>query len=174
MTAWFLEHGYRVACLPQPACFEGEGDVLFCGDDLFAGYRFRSELEAHRLLGELLGMPIRSLELADPWFYHLDTCLLPLRAGQAAYYSEAFSPASQRLLKETIPDLIPVISEEARRFACNALRIGDAIVMNTGCGFLASALTEAGYRVFEVETTEFLKAGGGPKCLVLFLERDRP
>jgi N-dimethylarginine dimethylaminohydrolase len=173
-TAWFLDRGYRVACLPRPACFEGEGDVLFCGDQLVAGYRFRSELEAHRLLGDLLGLPIRSLELIDPWFYHLDTCLLPLRAGQAAYYPDAFSAASQRLLKETISDLIPVTAEEAHRFACNALPIGDAIVMNTGCAFLASALNEAGYRVHEVETAEFLKAGGGPKCLALFLERDRP
>jgi N-dimethylarginine dimethylaminohydrolase len=172
--AWFLERGYRVACLPQPAFFEGEGDALFCGGELFAGYRFRSELEAHRLLGDLVGRPVHSLELVDPWFYHLDTCFFPLRTGQAAYYPEAFSQTSQRLLKETIPDLIPVTTDEAHRFACNALYIRDAVVMNTGCPFLASVLAEAGYRVFEVETTEFLKAGGGPKCLALYLERDTP
>ncbi|MDE2485705.1 MAG: amidinotransferase, partial [candidate division NC10 bacterium] len=43
-TQWFLERNYRVACLSEPAFFEGEGDALFCGDLLFAGYRFRSEL----------------------------------------------------------------------------------------------------------------------------------
>ncbi len=171
-TAWFLERGYRVACLPQPAFFEGEGDALFCGRELFAGYRFRSELEAHRLVRDLVGLPVHSLELVDPWFYHLDTCFLPFGAEQAAYYPEAFSPASQRLLKEMIPDLIPVTREEAHRFACNALLIGRTVVMNKDCLFISRVLTEAGYHVHEVETTEFLKAGGGPKCLALFLNRE--
>ncbi|MBZ0169030.1 MAG: hypothetical protein K8F29_06285 [Kofleriaceae bacterium] len=171
-TQWFLERNYRVACLPEPALFEGEGDALFCGDRLFAGYRFRSELQAHHLLAELVGMPVHSLELADPWFYHLDTCLCPLQPGRAAYYPDAFSPASQRLLKETIPELFPVTEVEARRFACNAIVVGQAVVMNADCPHLARTLAEAGYQVHEVETTEFLKAGGGPKCLALFLDRE--
>jgi N-dimethylarginine dimethylaminohydrolase len=170
-TAWFLKQGYRVACLPQPCFFEGEGDALFCGGELFAGYRFRSELEAHRCLGELLDVTIHSLELSDPWFYHLDTCFCPLGPGQAIYYPDALSGVSQRLLKERIPELIPVTVEEAHCFACNAIVIGRAVVMNRGCSQLSRVLTEAGYHVYEVETTEFLKAGGGPKCLVLFLER---
>ncbi|MDE2484872.1 MAG: amidinotransferase [candidate division NC10 bacterium] len=171
-TQWFLERNYRVACLAEPAFFEGEGDALFCGDLLFAGYRFRSELQAHHLLGELIGLPVHSLELTDPWFYHLDTCLCPLQSGRAAYSPEAFSPASQRLLKETITELFPVTEAEARRFACNAIVVGKAVVMNADCPHLSRTLAEAGYHVHEVETTEFLKAGGGPKCLALFLDRD--
>lgn len=172
VTQWFLERRYRVACLPQPAFFEGEGDALFCGDLLFAGHRFRSELQAHRLLGELIGLPVHSLELTDPWFYHLDTCFCPLRSGQAAYYPGAFSPASQRLLKEMIPELFPVTEGEARRFACNAIVVGQAVVMNADCPHLFRTLAGAGYQVHEVDTTEFLKAGGGPKCLALCLDRD--
>jgi N-dimethylarginine dimethylaminohydrolase len=171
-TQWFAERNYRVACLAEPAFFEGEGDALFCGDLLFAGYRFRSELQAHHLLAELLGIPVHSLELTDPWFYHLDTCLCPLRSGRAAYYPEAFSPSSQRLLKEMIPELLPVTEVEARRFACNAVVVGQAVVLNADCPHLSRMLVEAGCRVYEVETTEFLKAGGGPKCLALFLDRD--
>ncbi len=170
-TQWFLERNYRVVCLPEPVLFEGEGDALFYEDCLFAGYRFRSELQAHHLLAELLGLPVHSLELTDPWFYHLDTCLCPLQQGQAAYYPEAFSPASQRLLKEAIPELFPVTEAEARRFVCNAIVVGQAVVMNADCPHLSRTLVEAGYRVYEVGTTEFLKAGGGPKCLALFLDR---
>ncbi|MCZ7625664.1 MAG: hypothetical protein M5R38_07305 [Candidatus Methylomirabilis sp.] len=110
--------------------------------------------------------------MTDPWFYHLDTCFCPLQAGRAAYYPEAFSPASQRLLKETIAELIPVTETEARRFACNAIVVGQAVVMNADCPHLSQMLAETGYRVYEVGTTEFLKAGGGPKCLALFLDRD--
>jgi len=171
-TQWFLERGYLVACLPEPACFEGEGDALFCGHLLFAGYRFRSDRQSHRLLSELTGLPIHSLELIDPWFYHLDTCFCPLQPGRAVYYPEAFSAASQRLLKETIAELIPVTEAEARRFACNAIVVGQAVVANADCPHLCRTLTEAGYQVYEVETTEFLKAGGGPKCLALSLNRE--
>lgn len=173
-TQWFLERNYRVACLPEPAFFEGEGDALFCGNLLFAGCRFRSELHAHHLLAKLIGLPVHSLELTDPWFYHLDTCLCPLQPGRAAYYPEAFSPASQRLLKEMIPELIPVMEAEARCFACNAIVVGRAVVMSADCPNLSRTLTDAGYQVHGVETTEFLKAGGGPKCLALFLDRDTP
>jgi N-dimethylarginine dimethylaminohydrolase len=172
-TQWFAEQNYRVACLSEPACFEGEGDALFCGTTLFAGYRFRSDIQAHRLLAELLGLNVQSLELSDPWFYHLDTCLCPLQPGLAVYYPEAFSPASQRLLKETIPELLPVTEAEAKRLACNALVIGRSVIINADCPHLSRTLTEAGYQVHEVETTEFLKSGGGPKCLALFLDRDR-
>jgi N-dimethylarginine dimethylaminohydrolase len=98
--------------------------------------------------------------------------LCPLQPGRAAYYPEAFSPASQRLLKETVPELLPVTEAEARRFACNAIVAGKAVVMNADCPHLSRTLAEAGYRVHKVETTEFLKAGGGPKCLALFLDRD--
>ena len=171
-TQWFAERNYRVACLAEPAFFEGEGGALLCGNDLFAGYRFRSEQQAHHLLSELLGLHVHSLELTDPWFYHLDTCLCPLQPGRAAYYPEAFSPAGQRLLKETIPELFPVSEAEAKRLACNALVIGRSVMINAGCFHLARMLSEAGYQVHEVETTEFLKAGGGPKCLALFLDRD--
>lgn len=171
-TAWFRERGYRIASLPDSSCFEGEGDMLFCGYELFAGYRFRSDVQAHGALRELLGLAVHPLELVDPSFYHLDTCFCPLGPGQAVYYPEAFSSTSQRLLKETVPELIPVTAAEAHRFACNALRIGRVVVMNTGCFHVARFLTEAGYQVHEVETTEFLKAGGGPKCLVLFLDRE--
>ncbi len=172
VTQWVAGQNYRVTHLPAPVFFEGEGDALFCGTILFAGYRFRSDIQAHRLLAELLGLNVQSLELSDPWFYHLDTCLCPLQPGLAVYYPEAFSPASQRLLKETIPELLPVTEAEAKRLACNALVIGRSVIINADCPHLSRTLTEAGYQVHEVETTEFLKSGGGPKCLALFLDRD--
>jgi len=173
-TGWFRERGYRIVSVSNSGCFEGEGDMLFCGDELFGGYRFRSDLEAYGAVREVLGLMVHPLELVDPWFYHLDTCFCPLGPGQAIYYPEAFSSTSRRLLKETVPGLIPVTTAEAHHFTCNALCIGRAVVMNAGCPHIARYLTEAGYHVHEVETTEFLKAGGGPKCLALFLDREGP
>src|SRR5437868_1881766 len=44
---WFADHGYRVAEVPEGVFFEGAGDMLRCGEHLFAGYHFRSDLSAH-------------------------------------------------------------------------------------------------------------------------------
>src|SRR5947209_6740539 len=41
--AWFEENGYTVATLPADCKFEGEGDALFVGDTLAAGYLKRSD-----------------------------------------------------------------------------------------------------------------------------------
>jgi N-dimethylarginine dimethylaminohydrolase len=43
------------------------------------------------------------------------------------------------------------------------------VVLNTGCGDLKSILLGMGYAVWETDLSEFIKAGGAAKCLVLFL-----
>src|SRR2546421_809188 len=40
---WAEARGFRVVRLPEGCHFEGAGDALFCGETLFAGYRFRSD-----------------------------------------------------------------------------------------------------------------------------------
>ena len=65
--------------LPENLYFEGEGDALFGGDALFCGYKFRSDIQSHRAVADILGCLVISVELVDPRFYHLDTCFCPLR-----------------------------------------------------------------------------------------------
>ena len=45
---WMEEHGYEIVWLPDDLYFEGEGDALFGGDALFCGYKFRTDINAHR------------------------------------------------------------------------------------------------------------------------------
>src|SRR5881392_602146 len=70
--AWFAANGYTVETLPEGMYFEGAGDALFCGDDLYAGYRIRSDAAAHQWLAKALGTLVLPVELVDPRFYHLD------------------------------------------------------------------------------------------------------
>ncbi|MGH3234885.1 MAG: amidinotransferase, partial [Streptosporangiaceae bacterium] len=65
---------------------EGEGDILFTGRALIAGYGFRTDLAAHAELEETFGVPVMSVRLVDPRFYHLDTAMCVLDADTAAYY----------------------------------------------------------------------------------------
>jgi N-dimethylarginine dimethylaminohydrolase len=166
---WFRERGYEVVHLPQDYYFEGEGDLLRCGESWFAGYHIRSDVVAHQRVAEIIDREILSLELTSGWFYHLDTCFCPLSERAALYYPPAFDAYAQAVLENQIPVLIPVPAQEAERFACNAVVGGQNVIMNTGCPVVRGKLDELGFNVFETPLDEFLKAGGSAKCLTLII-----
>lgn len=167
---WFATHGFQVTRLADEQYFEGAGDALFCGDTLFAGYRHRSDIRALQEVAALLGHRIVPMELVDPYFYHVDTCLCPLAPGVAAYFPGAFDQYGQRSLREWIPDLIEVASDEARHFACNAVVVGRHVVTNVGCPEFHRQLRERGFEPVATDLGEFLKSGGSAKCLTLRLD----
>ena len=167
---WFATHGFTVEELPPDAFFEGAGDALECGEHLFCGYHFRSEIRSHDIIARLLNRRVLSLQLADPRFYHLDTCFCPLSAGQAMYYPGAFDEYARRVLAAHISDLIEVSEHDALRFGCNAVCLGEHVVVPTGCTQLVADLCSRGYRVHPVNLSEYLKSGGAAKCLTLRLD----
>ena len=52
-------------------------------------------------------------------------------------------------------------------YACNALGIGDKVILPAGYPKTAATLKAHGYDVLLVPTTEFAKADGGVTCLAL-------
>ncbi len=166
---WFRKNGYIVKKIERPFAFEGEGDALFMGSELYTGFHFRSDVEAHDEISGLLGVPYFAIELADKRFYHLDTCFAPLNETSALFYLEAFEPYAQLVLLESVSDPIRVPEEEALRFACNAVVLGTNVVMPEGCPKTAGELEKRGFRVYALDFSEFMKAGGAAKCLALQL-----
>jgi N-dimethylarginine dimethylaminohydrolase len=166
---WFAARGYEVERLPEGLYFEGEGDALFCGEVLFCGYRFRSDIRSHQRLGEILKRLVISVELVQDRFYHLDTCFCPLPDGGAMWFPGAFDDYGQRAIRHHVKNLIAAVPEEAMRFGCNAVVCGKDVVLPDGCPQLCAALSERGYRAHALPMTEFLKAGGACKCLTLLL-----
>jgi N-dimethylarginine dimethylaminohydrolase len=167
---WFRARGFEIVRLPEKYYFEGEGDLLRCGDLWFAGYHIRSDMMAHQRVAEIVNREILSLELTSGWFYHLDTCFCPLSEKTALFYPSAFDDYATTVLENHIPDLIAVPAGEAERFACNAVVAGNNIVMNTGCPVARRKAEDRGFNVYETPLDEFLKAGGSAKCLTLILE----
>ncbi len=167
---WARDRGLTLVPLPESMSFEGAGDALFCGDTLFAGYRFRSDVRSHQWVGERLGVPALPLELVDPRFYHLDTCFCPVAAGVAIYYPGAFDEYGRSVLKDRIDRLIEVSAEEAVSFSCNAVVVGRSVVLNQGAPKLAAALETLGFNVRPLEFSEFIKSGGSAKCLTLRID----
>ena len=167
---WFRSAGFQCMTLPDRWSFEGAGDALFCGDTLFGGYIIRSDAGAINWLAAEIGCRAIPLQLVDQHYYHLDTCFCPLSATQAIYYPPAFDEYAQRSLKQHVPALIEVQSDEAARFACNAVVIKRDVVLNTGCPQLEADLRAAGFVPHSTELGEFIKAGGSAKCLTLRLD----
>src|SRR5204862_1130554 len=139
---WMEEHGYEISWLPENLYFEGEGDALFGGDALFCGYKFRSDIQSHRAVADMLGCLVISVELVDPRFYHLDTCFCPLPDGAAVWFPAAFDEYGQRAIREHISDLIDVLPEEAVHFCSNAVVLDRDIVLPAGAPTLVAALRE--------------------------------
>jgi N-dimethylarginine dimethylaminohydrolase len=170
---WFGDFGLSIRELPRTTPFEGEGDALFDADGrrLWAGHGVRTAASSHRFLQEAWDVEVIPLRLVDPRFYHLDTCFCPLFDGQLMYFPEAFDSASIGRIEQryTSDKLIRVSKEDALRFACNAVNVGRTIVVNRISDQLTSELQIRGFEVVQVSLTEFLKAGGAAKCLVLRL-----
>lgn len=170
---WAFQRGYELVRLNPDLLFEGEGDAFVLGDRIVAGYGFRTHARALGELQTLSGMPVLQLELVDAYWYHLDTCFLPLRAQNGkwlvAFYPEAFSTVSVQTIRNNF-ETIEVLEQEAKKFACNSIVNGNNVIIPTGCPALSRDLRDYGFTVYEVPMSEFLKSGGACKCLALYLE----
>jgi N-dimethylarginine dimethylaminohydrolase len=170
---WFESSGYNIVDLPRETPFEGEGDALFTTDSgrLWAAYGQRSAIESHRILQRSFKIEAVSLHLVDPRFYHLDTCFAPLEDGFVMYYPQAFDAASRAKIEAYYPvaKRIHVSEFDAIRFACNAINVDRTIILNEISREIAAQLEERGFNVVQIALSEFLKAGGAAKCLVMRL-----
>ncbi|MBI4431077.1 MAG: amidinotransferase [Candidatus Omnitrophica bacterium] len=166
---WFNRQGYRVRNIPQGIFFEGEGDLLCHGGQLFLGYRFRSESKVHRVISAWLHERVLPLELVDKRFYHLDTCFLPLNANTLLYYPGAFDAYARRVIQSFAPNPVAVTEKEAVKFVLNGVVAGKTLVTNEGFSTKTKRMIRSqGFRLIELDLSEFHKSGGSAKCLTLY------
>jgi len=174
---WFMDRGFDVKLMPRDIYFEGAGDALFDRGQggknprLWMAYGHRSLEKAADYITDWMGCKVETLKLVDDRFYHLDTCFCPLQDGHVLYYPQAFDTASQAKIAKLIPEKrrIAVLEEDALAFACNAVNIDKAVIVNKASTDFVSRLDAAGYEVIQTSLTEFMKAGGSAKCLTLRL-----
>jgi N-dimethylarginine dimethylaminohydrolase len=146
---------------------EGQGDLLPVGDDILAGYGFRTDLRAHGEIAGIFGRRVISLELVDPRFYHLDTALTVLDDTTIAYYPPAFSYVSRAHLETLFPDAIVVDTADAYAFGLNAVSDGRHVIYPAAAVGFARQLAAAGFEPIGVGLPELLRGGGSVKCCTL-------
>jgi N-dimethylarginine dimethylaminohydrolase len=170
---WFEQNGFLVLDPPPDAFFEGAGDALFDESrDLFwVGHGFRSDKDLAPVLQALLLTRAIELNLVDPRFYHLDTCLSPLPHGYLMYFPGAFDARSRDLVETIVAEDRRIVVDEADalKFCCNAVALNGLVIMNDASEALQRRLRQADLTPVLTPLSEFLKAGGAAKCLTLNL-----
>ena len=155
---WMTSHGFDPA--ETRHVNEGQGDLLVVGSIVLAGYGFRTERQAHAEIAAHVQMPVVSLELVDPRFYHLDTALAVLDDTTIAYHPRAFSDEARTTLLELFPDAIEVADADANVLGLTVVSDGLNVVMPAAATRFAEQLRAAGVRPIGVDMSELLKGGG--------------
>ena len=119
-----------VTTLPPGVTLEGAGDCLWDAHRrlFWMGCGFRSGVEAREIVSAQFGVPCVALALADPTFYHLDTCFSPLPCGAVMYYPAAFTTEGLALIHaraaptiryhQTMPRALPPMQSPSAAPSC--------------------------------------------------------
>jgi N-dimethylarginine dimethylaminohydrolase len=169
---WFQRQGYEELYWPEHIN-EDEGDYLVVGGRLLAGTGFRTDQRSHFEAQESFRLPVASLQLVNPAYYHLDTALSVLSDDEVAYYPAAFSEGSQAVLRPMFPDAILAADDDAAVFGLNMLSDGRHVQLPKAATGLARQLAERGFEPIGVDLTELLKPGGSVKRCTLELRGRR-
>jgi N-dimethylarginine dimethylaminohydrolase len=169
-VAWFDSHGFEILRLPDGVGHEGAGDALPFGNVFLAGYKTRSDAAAHGPLSTLLGAPVRPIELVDDRLYHVDLTFCPLDDRRALVAPHAWDAYGRKVVEALVPEPLVLEEDEMLAFCANSVVVGTTVVMPLCPPRIGRQLEAWGFDVAVVAVGEFLKAGGGCRCLTLALD----
>jgi N-dimethylarginine dimethylaminohydrolase len=112
------------------------------------------------------------VELVDERYYHVDLVFCPVDERHALVAPQGLDRYGCRVLEELIPEPVWLTDDEAAAFCANSVVVGDVIVMPSCTPRLGRILESNGLTVAVSPVGEFLKAGGGCRCLTLALDVD--
>jgi N-dimethylarginine dimethylaminohydrolase len=164
---YLLSRGFRGPQVPPGTVFEGAGETLYFQDKIIFGFGKRSDEVVRHFLRQTFKKDVIDLEMEKADFYHLDTAFFPIRDDLIAYYPGAFGPIDTATIESLECEKIVVSEKEARAFACNSVVWGGVVFMSQGAPELRREIEKRGIEVQEIDISEFLKFGGGLKCLTL-------
>jgi N-dimethylarginine dimethylaminohydrolase len=172
----FDEIGFKTVDFPNEV-FEGQGEAHWFhnGRLLLVGYGQRCTAKSVTMLRRLIGQIYRSygveppmvigVQLESPYLYHLDMAMLAVNATTAVVHEAAFSKASIRKLK-TFVKLAQIRVDDP--FCLNGICTASKLyvhTLNPAIYNLLKAIT--GLAIVENDVSEFEKAGGSVRCMVL-------
>jgi dimethylargininase len=135
------------------------GDVMVADGTVFIGRSARTDrVGARGLRGIVESMGYRAVEVPVPGGLHLKTGVNAIGPGALVMTSDY---AGSRELEGFDRIVVP----EEERYAANCLWVRDRIIMPLGYPRTRGRLLDRGYRVVEVDMSEYRKLDGGLTCL---------
>jgi len=171
---WFEGEHYHIQEISDPELtFEGNGDVLVQGNRpvIWAANGPRtSSAVADALIG-VTGYEVVTLTLRHHFFYHLDTCFSILNDTTVAYFPGAFDAADLKKIEQGFSKRIEIGLDECKdAFAGNCHSPdGKHVILQKGAPQFVAALKANGFEPIEVETSEYIKAGGSVFCMKMMV-----
>jgi len=188
--------GKNIVEIPEGLRFSGQGDALPCGDYLFCGSNYRSDVSAQEFVADKLGYERIQLQTVpqtnwfgrpvinkfsgwpDSFFYDIDLALSVIRGPEAgkkgliAWCPEAFTKQSQQRMRDFdgVEKIEVSLREAKEAFACNLVSTGKTVVMGDNAPDLRRQLEMRGLTVFTPHVRELLKGGGYIRCTTLTLD----
>jgi N-dimethylarginine dimethylaminohydrolase len=173
---WYINHDYKIHELELSSnqSFEGMGDAIWSGtpDVLLGGHGFRTNSEIYDQLEELLDIKVIKLKLINENFYHLDTCLCVFNKNTVSVVAEAFDNEGLLKIKKVFENIITIdLSEALANFAGNSFcPDGKNVILQKGSHKYCEHLRKFGFNSIEVDTSEYIKAGGSVFCMKMVVE----
>lgn len=163
----------------------GQEEIVYDGKDFFAGnldlvpligkkilFTGIYDLDEHPVYSyvtHIFQAPIIALELINPNYKHLSKCFLQVDDNTALYYSKAFSEESIAFLHTMFDRLIDLPEDEVDNFVMLTDLFtgpnGKIALMQMGNSLSKKILIKLGYKVIELDISEFNKFGYGIKHL---------
>ena len=110
------------------------------------------------------------MQLVDPRLYHLDLTFCPLDERRALCAPTGWDSYGRKVIEALVPEPLWLEEDEALSFCANSVVVGTTIVMPSTPPRVGRQLEQWGFTVVESPVDEFLKAGGGCRCLTLALD----
>jgi arginine dihydrolase len=178
---WFGKRGWRVDHLPAELDHEGAGDALpftpeetidesVLGPTPSRGGGRGSDAGAATELSTLLACPVRPIQLVDPRLYHVDLTFCPLDGRRAIVAPLGWDAYGRKVVEALVPEPLVLTDDETLSFCANSVVVGSTIVMPAVPPRVGRQLEAWGFTVVGCDIGEFLKAGGGCRCLTLALD----
>jgi N-dimethylarginine dimethylaminohydrolase len=156
----------------EPAVFEG-GDFLFLNRDCaFIGIGDRTNNDAlNRLKSRLPSVDLHPVRLPEGYL-HLDVVFNIISPDTALAYADALPNEFLSSLQGLGFKIIPVSRDEQETMGTNVLALGNKqLIAASRNQRVNKQLRKNGFETIEIEMSEIIKGGGGPRCMTLPVDR---
>jgi len=160
-----LDNFYSKDCIEHitaPGTLDG-GDVMKAGNHFYVGLSARTNKDGFAQFQEILnkhGYTVSAVKIDH--FLHLKSGLSYLEHGTVLV-------AGELVYCKEFDRFNRIVVDESEMYAANSIWVNDRVLVPSGFSKTKEAVEKSGYKVIEVDVTEYRKLDGGLSCLSLRL-----